>query len=83
MPERHESKRDGGYWEVLKGVGVEGGRRKRFILFLFVFFVFLGLFFVSLRFSLIFLEDKGKQVQFTAKWGISLRLRLPLQNFPK
>ena len=69
------------FWEVLNGVGVDGvrgiSRFLRFFFFVFLrFFVFFrfflfffSLFLVFLRFSLILLEDKDEQLQFTAKMG--------------
>ena len=45
-------------------------------LFFFAFLRFFFKFLCSLSLSLVFLEDKGKRLQFTAKWGISLRPHL-------
>ena len=61
-------------WEVLNGVGVDGvGGIFPFFTFFFVFFRFSSFFFAFLRFSSLFfvflLEDKGEQLQFTAKMG--------------
>ena len=55
-------------WEVLNGVGVDG------VGVIFPFSYVFSPFF--LRISLLLPEDKGKQQQFTAKMGISLRPRL-------
>ena len=69
-------------WEVLHGVGVHGvGGTFPFLIFFsfffafcfaIVFFAFRRFFFILLRFSVILLEDTGKQLQFPAKWGVSL-----------
>ena len=68
-------------WEVLNGVGVDGvGVIFPLFYAFFVFYAnfrFFSLFFVFLRFSLLLLEDKGKQQQnLLQKRGISLRPRL-------
>ena len=59
-------------WEVLSGVGVDGGRRNSPVFFFFFSFFFSSLFFGS---SFVFLRffsfslDKGQQLQFTGKMG--------------
>ena len=69
------------HWKVLNGVGVDGvGVISPFFThfspFSTHFPLFLRNFPLFLRFSLLLLKDKGKQQQFTAKMGISLRPRL-------
>ena len=62
-------------WEVLNGVGVDGGRSdfplflRIFPLFLRIFPLFLRNFPLFLRISPLFLKGKGKEQQFAAKMG--------------
>ena len=70
-------------WEVLNGVGVDGGRGD-FPLFLRIFRFFTH-FFAFLRFSLLLLKDKGKQQPNLLQKGEFHSDPIctdPVQNFP-
>ena len=77
--------------EVLNEVGVDGvGVISPFFYAFLRFFTHFFGFFAFLRFSLLLLNDKGKQQQFTAEMGISLRpclhrprAKLPDKRVPK